>query len=72
MTREEQDTERSLVRAETDWLKARGWTVTNAGFGSLASGVRFSHPEFRRAVDYSLRDALSLTRAEPLKYRRRA
>jgi hypothetical protein len=60
------------VRAETEWLKARGWTVTAAGFGSLASGVRFSHPEFRgRAVDYTLRDALSLTRAEPLRFRRR-
>lgn len=71
MTREEQDTERSLVRAETEWLKARGWQLVNAGFGSLASGARFAHPDLRGPSDFCLRDALAITRAEPLRFRRR-
>jgi hypothetical protein len=71
VTREEQDTERQLVRAETDWLKARGWTLAVAGAGTLQAGARFAHPELRGPIDYRLRDALALTRAEPLRFRRR-
>lgn len=71
MTREEQDTERALVRAEADWLKARGWTLATGGTDSLMSGARFSHPDLRGPIDYRMRDALALTRAEPLRFRRR-
>ncbi len=69
MTREEQDTERQLVRSEIEWLKARGWTVANPGFGMLASGARFAHAEL--VGECGIRDAVSLTRAAPLKFRRR-
>jgi hypothetical protein len=72
VTREEQDTERALVRAEAEWLKARGWVLAQAGSGPLMSGARFSHPDLRGPVDYRMRDALALTRAEPLRFRRRA
>ncbi len=71
MTREEQDTERQLTRAESDWLKARGWVLTQGGSGALMTGARFSHPDLRGPVDYRMRDALALTRAEPLRFRRR-
>lgn len=71
MTREEQDTERQLVRAELEWLKARAWTVAVGGSGSLQLGVRLTHAELRGVADLCLRDALSITRAEPLRFRRR-
>lgn len=71
MTREEQDTERSLTRAEAEWLKARGWRLAHAGVGSLHIGARWSHPDLRGPVDYRQSDALALTRAEPLRFRRR-
>jgi hypothetical protein len=75
VTREEQDTERALVRAEEAWLKARGWRLTTNGFGSLLSGARYSHPAAPGpgggAADFLIRDALALTRADPLRYGRR-
>ena len=72
MTRDEQDTEHALVRAEAAWLKARGWVLTTGGTDRLMSGARFSHPDLRGPLDYRMRDALALTRAEPLRFRRRA
>lgn len=61
MTREMQDTERALVRAEQDWLLARGWT--------LVGRARYAHPTAPSArPDYAARDALAMTRAEPLRY----
>lgn len=72
MTREEQDTERQLVTSECAWLKARDWRVVAAGAGSLLVGIRFAHAELRAPKDLGLRDALALTRAEPLRFRRRS
>ncbi len=74
MTRAEQDTERALVRAETEFLKARGWTVTVGGLGSsLGGSVRLAHESLKGGpTDYCLRDAMALTRAEPLRFRRRS
>ncbi len=62
MTREMQDTERALQRAEQDWLLARGWSASGAA-------VRWSHHAAPSArPDYARRDALAMTRAEPLRY----
>ncbi len=73
MTREEQDTERQLARAEAEWLKARGWTLASAGHGHNLSGARWAHGDLRGGpVDYRQSDALVLTRAEPLRFRRRS
>ncbi len=73
MTHEEQETERALLRAEHDWLKARGWTLS-AGHGtSFAYQIeqRFSHPAAPKTpATYTRRDAVTMTRGEPLKYRR--
>ncbi len=72
MTREEQDTERALVRSEEDWLKARGWQQAGAGHGWLLTRSRWAHPaNDSKLTDYTLRDAVSLTRAEPLRFRKR-
>ena len=71
MTREEQDTERALVLSELAWLKARAWRIAVAGAGSLHAGVRLEHPELRNPSTLGLRDALAISRAEPLRFRRR-
>lgn len=71
MTRDEQSTERALSQAEADWLIARGWKLVNRGQGSMYLGARYSHPDLQNPKDLSQRDALTLTRAEPLRYRRR-
>ena len=61
MTREQQDTDRELTRAEYKWLLARGW--------QLEAGGRFSHPSAPKARDsYTVRDAVAMTRAESLRY----
>lgn len=73
MTREEQDTERALLRAEHDWLKARGWTMI-AGVGSSFAyqlEQRFAHAAAPERPSYTRRDALTMTRAEPLRFRGR-
>jgi hypothetical protein len=71
VTREEQDTERQLVQSELAWLKARDWRVAVGGSGSLHVGVRLEHAELKGPPTLCLRDALALTRAEPLRFRRR-
>lgn len=61
MTREEQDTERALVRAEQAWLLARGWT--------MVVGERYSHPRQPTAKEsYTRRDAIQMTRADALRF----
>lgn len=74
MTRDEQSTERALTHAEAQWLTARGWTCKTQGTGSMHAGARWTHPDLRGSLstnDLSQRDALTLTRAEPLRFRRR-
>lgn len=71
MTRAEQDTERALLRAEGEWLEARGWTRASGYSDSLLSGARWSHTSLFSPIGYKQRDALALTRAEPLRFRRR-
>jgi len=70
VTREQQDTDRTLVRAEHDWLVARGWSAHGATLGGLRDGrVRYSHPGAPTArADYTARDALAMTRGDPLRY----
>jgi len=68
VTREQQDTDRALVRAEHDWLLARGW-IASRPFRDVAERVRYSHPGAPSArPDYAARDALAMTRADPLRF----
>ena len=71
MTREEQETDRALQQAEHDWLRARGWVMVTGVGASLAYRLerRFAHPRAPTAREsYTRRDALAMTRAEPLRY----
>lgn len=68
MTREMQETERALAQAERAWLVARGWSLV-AGSASNAHPFRFAHPAAPTAREsYTARDALAMTRAEPLRF----
>lgn len=63
MTRDQQEADRELVLAELKWLRSYGWTPCDA------RGERLDHrhaPSLKPS--YSRRDALVLTRAEPLRY----
>jgi hypothetical protein len=71
VTRDEQTTERALSEAESQWLKARGWILVNRGHGSMHTGARYVHDDLKGPADLCQRDALALTRAEPLRFRRR-
>lgn len=62
MTRTQHEASRALARAEYNWLAAYGWTRQTPG-----SRVRHrSAPPECEA--YSVRDAMALTRADPLRY----
>lgn len=68
MTREMQDTDRALVQAERAWLIARGWALV-AGSTSYAHPFRYTHPAAPQAREsYTARDALAMTRSEPLRF----
>jgi hypothetical protein len=69
VTRNEQTTERALAQAEADWLLARGWRLTSRGQGSMYTGARYAHADLKGPADLCQRDALALTRAEPLRFR---
>lgn len=70
MTREEQDTDRALIQSERAWLVARGWSLV-AGSNSVHP-FRYSHPGAPSAkTDYTQRDALAMTRADPLRFKAR-
>ena len=71
MTRDEQSTEQALSRAESAWLQARGWRLVSRGHGSMYTGARYTHPDLKSPNDLAQRDALVVTRAEPLRFRRR-
>lgn len=71
MTRDEQSTERALSDAESAWLIARGWQLVSRGHGSMYTGARYTHPDLTMPADLAQRDALTLTRAEPMRFRRR-
>ncbi len=71
MTRDEQSTERALSLAESAWLQARGWKLAARGHGSMYTAARYTHPDLDGVSDLCQRDALALTRAEPLRFRRR-
>ncbi len=67
MTREQQQATRELERAQVNWLKAYGWQ--NATGPALAAPVRWSHPQAPKAkADYTTRDAVEMTRAQPGRY----
>lgn len=62
MTQDEQSTERALQAAMAAWLRARGWTE---------DGRRWRHHSApTNAPAVQLTDAMQITRAEPLRYRR--
>ena len=67
MTRSQQEAQRELDRAQAKWLKAYGWEPRIGG--ELAAPMRWSHHFAPKAKEsYTTRDALELTRAEPLRY----
>jgi hypothetical protein len=62
MTRPQHEATRELAAAELKWLLAYGWR-------RVLPGSRLAHkfaPDTR--PDYSVRDAISMTRADPLRY----
>lgn len=62
MTRLQQETTRSLLASEFAWLESYGWL-------RVLPGCRVSHPKAPTLkADYSVRDAVAFTRAEPLRY----
>jgi hypothetical protein len=61
-----QDTERALQLAESNWLQARGWRPVHG----TGPAQRYTHPAAPKAKeDYTRRDALAITRGDPLRYR---
>lgn len=74
MTKLEQETERALTIATAEWLRARGWHDSPAG-GRIETltGRRWTHDSAPQgAQPVNMADAVTLTRAEPLRLRRRA
>lgn len=67
MTRDEQTTERALVQAQVEWLLARGWQPTGA---PTISRGRWQHPAGPHLPALTMADAMTFSRAEPLRYRR--
>jgi len=64
VTRTQHEATRELEQAEANWLKAYGWRqLSSAGTGSWSHS---NAPQMKLA--YSQRDALMLTRAEPLRF----
>ena len=62
MTRSQHEATRALLAAEYDWLEAYGWK-------RVLPGSRVKHPKAPDTKpDYSVSDAMILTRADPLRY----
>lgn len=62
MTRPQQEATRALLHAEYEWLKAYGWE-------RVLPGSRVKHRQAPDTqADYSVRDALAMTRADLLRY----
>jgi hypothetical protein len=71
MTRDEQQTERALVQAQSDWLRARGWVELGGISSSLVGMHRWRHQSAPPSTPaLSLVDAMAFTRQEPLRYRK--
>ena len=63
MTREQQEATWSLVEAQGKWLRAYGWRPAQG------ERDRWSHQYAPKAKPtYTTRDALEMTRSEPLRY----
>ena len=70
-TKDEQTTERELLQAQCNWLRARGWEQLGGLCTTLSGLHRWRHhsaPKDAPAV--RLGDALAFTNQEPLRYRR--
>lgn len=59
--RDEQSTERALVAAQAEWLRARGW---------VADGLRWRHHAALTREAVTAHVAEVQTRMEPLRYRK--
>jgi hypothetical protein len=71
-TREEQTTERELLQAQANWLRARGWEQLGGICTSLAGLHRWKHHTAPKdAPALRMGDAMAFTQAEPLRYRAR-
>jgi hypothetical protein len=67
MTKSQQEAQRELDRAQAKWLIAYGWSAYR-GYDAYGS-FRWTHRSApSQAYGYSTRDAMELTRAEPLRY----
>ena len=62
MTREQHQAARELLEAELKWLFAYGWQPSPFGQRVWHRAAPKGH------VDYTVSDAMALTRAEPLRY----
>lgn len=63
MTRAQHEATRELGRAQAHWLRAYGWSNDPTG------ELRWTHAKAPKAKpSYTTRDALEMTRAEPLRY----
>lgn len=71
-TREEQTTERELLQAQANWLRARGWEQLGGVCSTLAGLHRWKHHTAPKdAPALRMGDAMAFTQAEPLRYRAR-
>jgi hypothetical protein len=61
MNRLQHQTTRALAEAEKEWLYSYGWKLTYSGHY-----IHPAAPDTR--PDYSLRDAVAMTRADLLRY----
>jgi len=66
MTQEEHETAIALANAQMDFLRARGWVLSRGHH----NGLRCSHHNLTLLPNVGIRDALELTRVEPLRYRK--
>jgi hypothetical protein len=71
-TRDEQTTERELLQAQANWLRARGWEQLGGICSTLTGLHRWQHHTAPKdAPALRLADAMAFTNAEPLRYRAR-
>ena len=63
MTQKQHQAQRELELAQLRWLDAYGWKVVDK------SGQRVTHKQAPKSFpNYSVGDAMAMTRAEPLRY----
>lgn len=71
-TRDEQTTERELLQAQCNWLRARGWEQLGGLCSSLTGLHRWRHHSApKESPALRLGDAMAFTLQEPLRYRAR-